>query len=83
MFLMCNKLLNLKLPDKADWKCINTEYWFPSLKVPYYEKRVFFDLYIYKLVLPEPANSQNYQRKASDSCMVSVKLMKNSIIWDL
>ena len=29
------------------------------LKVPYYEKHVFSGLYICKLVLPEPTNSQN------------------------
>ena len=33
------------------------------LKVPYYEKHVFSSLYIYKLVLPEPANSQNEESK--------------------
>ena len=33
------------------------------LKVPYYEKHVFSGLYIYKLVLPEPANSQNQENK--------------------
>ena len=33
------------------------------LKVPYYEKHVFSGLYIYKLVLPEPANSQNEENK--------------------
>ena len=33
------------------------------LKVPYYEKHIFSGLYIYKLVLPEPANSQNEQNK--------------------
>ena len=26
-----------------------------TLKVPYYEKQIFSGLYIYKLVLPEPA----------------------------
>ena len=34
-----------------------------NLKVPYYEKHVFSGLYIYKLVLPEPANSQNEENK--------------------
>ena len=34
-----------------------------TLKVPYYEKHVFSGLYIYKLVLPEPANSQNEENK--------------------
>ena len=34
-----------------------------GLKVPYYEKHVFSGLYIYKLVLPEPANSQNEENK--------------------
>ena len=33
------------------------------LKVPYYEKHVFSGLYIYKLVLPEPANSQNEESR--------------------
>ena len=33
------------------------------LKVPYYEKHIFSGLYIYKLVLPEPANSQNEENK--------------------
>ena len=33
------------------------------LKVPYYEKHVFSGLNIYKLVLPEPANSQNEENK--------------------
>ena len=32
---------------------------FISLKVLYYEKHIFYSLYIYKLVLPKPANSQN------------------------
>ena len=40
------------------------------LKVPYYEKHVFSGLYIYKLVLPEPVNSQN------ESCMVSKALLQ-------
>ena len=34
-----------------------------GLKVPYYEKHVFSGLYMYKLVLPEPANSQNEENK--------------------
>ena len=34
-----------------------------NLKVPYYEKHIFFGLYTYKLVLPEPANSQNEESK--------------------
>ena len=33
------------------------------LKVPYYEKHVFSGFYIHKLVLPEPANSQNEENK--------------------
>ena len=33
------------------------------LKVPYYKKQVFCGFYIYKLVLPEPANSQNKEKK--------------------
>ena len=33
------------------------------LKVPYYEKHVFSGFYIYKLVLPESANSQNEESK--------------------
>ena len=33
------------------------------LKVPYYEKHIFSGLYIYKLVLPEPANSLNEEKK--------------------
>ena len=33
------------------------------LKVPYYEKQVFSGFYIYKLVLPEPTNSQNEEIK--------------------
>ena len=33
------------------------------LKVPYYEKHIFSGLYIHKLVLPEPANSQNEESK--------------------
>ena len=32
-------------------------------KVPYYEKHVFSGVYIYKLVLPEPTNSQNMEGK--------------------
>ena len=38
-------------------------YFSHNLKVPYYEKQVFSGLYIYKLVLPEPANSQNEENK--------------------
>ena len=34
-----------------------------ELKVPYYEKQIFSGLYIYKLVLPEPVNSQNEENK--------------------
>ena len=33
------------------------------LKVPYHEKHVFSALDKYKLVLPEPANSQNEENK--------------------
>ena len=33
------------------------------LKVPYHKKHVFSALYIYKLVLPEPANSQKEENK--------------------
>ena len=33
------------------------------LKVPYHEKHVFSGLCIYKLVLPEPANSKNEESK--------------------
>ena len=36
---------------------------YSSLKVPYYIKYVFSGLYIYKLVLPEPTNSQNEESK--------------------
>ena len=36
---------------------------FSNLKVPYYEKDIFFGLYKYKLFLPEPANSQNEENK--------------------
>ena len=32
-------------------------------ELPYYEKHVFSGLYIYKLVFPEPANSQNEENK--------------------
>ena len=34
-----------------------------QLKVPYVKKHVFSRLYMYKLVLPEPANSQNEENK--------------------
>ena len=33
------------------------------LKVPYNEKHVFSGVHIYKLVLPEPASSQNEESK--------------------
>ena len=33
------------------------------LKVPYYEKHIFSGVYIFKLVLPEPTNSQNEESK--------------------
>ena len=33
------------------------------LKVPYHKKHVFSALYIFKLVLPEPANSQKEENK--------------------
>ena len=32
-------------------------------KVPYHKKHIFSGLYIYKLVLPGPANSQNEENK--------------------
>ena len=31
--------------------------------VPYHKKHIFSGLYIYKLVLPEPANSQKEENK--------------------
>ena len=34
-----------------------------NLKVPYHKKHVFSALYIYKLVLPEPANPLNEENK--------------------
>ena len=34
-----------------------------SLKVPYHKKHIFSGLYIYKLVLPEPANSLNEENQ--------------------
>ena len=34
-----------------------------GLKVPYHKIHVLSGLYIYKLVLPEPANSQNEENK--------------------
>ena len=34
-----------------------------KLKVPYHKKHIFSGLSIYKLVLPEPANSQNEENK--------------------
>ena len=34
-----------------------------GLKVPYHKKHVFSALYIYKLVLPEPANSQKEENQ--------------------
>ena len=37
--------------------------WGAHLKVPYDEKHVFSGLYVYKLLLPEPANSQNDENK--------------------
>ena len=33
------------------------------LKVPYYENHILSGLYIYKLVLPEPANTQNEENR--------------------
>ena len=42
---------------------IHSDDWVYVFKVPYYEKHVFSALYIYKLVLPEPANSQNEENK--------------------
>ena len=38
--------------------------WF-IVKGQYCEKQVFSGLYIYKLVLPEPANTQNEENKPS------------------
>ena len=37
---------------------INNQNVAQHLKVPYHEKHVFSGVYIYKVVLPEPANSQ-------------------------
>ena len=34
-----------------------------ELMVPYHKKHVFSGLYIYQLVLPEPANSQDGENK--------------------
>ena len=34
-----------------------------GLKVPYYEKHSFSGFYMYKPVLPDPANSQNEENK--------------------
>ena len=36
---------------------------FLLIEVPYHKKHVFSGLFIYKLVLPEPANSQNEENK--------------------
>ena len=33
------------------------------LKVPYHKNHVFSGLYVYKLVLPEPANSQKEENQ--------------------
>ena len=38
-------------------------YLFLSTLGPYHEKHIFPALYIYKLVLPEPANSLNEENK--------------------
>ena len=47
--------------------CPCIDYWGSAttlpLKVSYYEKHVFFGLYKYKLVLPEPANTQIEESK--------------------
>ena len=43
--------------DQNNYSCILL------LKVPYHKKQIFSALYIYKLVLPEPANSQKEENK--------------------
>ena len=54
---MCNLS---KLENKTKKKLGNNSH---ILKVPYYDKHIFSGLYIYKLVLHEPANSQNEESK--------------------
>ena len=49
--------------------CLIFSQWSHFLNVPCHEKHIFSGLYIYKLVLPEPANSQN--EEIIDSCVVS------------
>ena len=52
----CMKI-NLVIPMST------TDLFLTFLKVPYYEKHIFSGVYIYKLVLPEPANYQNEENK--------------------
>ena len=52
---------------------------FSFLKVPYYEKHVFSGLYIYKVVHPEPTNSQNEESKQVSAAHPLVKWGSNRL----
>ena len=54
---------NTKLPGIEQDDLLFEQHTTLVLKVLYYEKHVFSGLYIYKLVLHEPANSQNEESK--------------------